>query len=56
MTPKKLRDAQSLVADSTRSILEISREVGDLPPLDPLDHNLNGNGTVEGPGRRLPTA
>ena len=32
MTPEKRRYAQSLMADPTRSIPEISREVGDLPP------------------------
>ena len=56
MTRKKLRYAQSLMADSTRSIPEISREVSDLPPLDPLYHNLNANGTLKGPGQRLPAA
>ena len=52
MTPEKLRYAQSLMADRTRSIPEICRELGDLPSST-LYHYLYSNGTLKTPGQRL---
>ena len=52
MTPEKLRYAQSLMTDRTRSIRDICRELGDLPSST-LYHYLYADGTLKGPGLRL---
>ena len=52
MTAEKLRYAQSLMADRDRSILEICRELGDLPSST-LYHYLHADGTLKHPGQRL---
>ena len=52
MTPEKLRYAQSLMADRTRSIPHICRELGDLPSST-LYHYLQADGTLKGPGQQL---
>ena len=52
MTPEKLRYAQSLMADRTRSIPDICRELGDLPSST-LYHYLYSDGTLKRPGQRL---
>ena len=52
MTPEKLRYAQSLMADRTRSIPDICRELGDLPSST-LYHYLHADGTLKGPGQQL---
>ena len=52
MTPQKLRYAQSLMADRTRSIPDICRELGDMPSST-LYHYLHANGALKDPGRRL---
>ena len=53
MTPEKLRYAQFLMADRTRSIPDICRHLGDIP-TSTLYHYLHADGTLEDPGRRLP--
>ena len=55
MTREKLRYAQSLMADRTRSIPDICRELGDLPSST-LYHYLYSDGTLKRPGQRLLTA
>ena len=52
MTPEKLRYAQSLMADQTRSIPDICRELGRIP-VSTLYHYLHANGTLKEPGIRL---
>ena len=52
MTPEKLRYAQNLMADRTRSIPDICRELGDIPSST-LYHYLYADGTLKGPGQRL---
>ena len=52
MTPEKLRYAQNLMSDRTRSIPDICRELGDLP-TSTLYHYLHANGALKDPGRRL---
>ena len=52
MTPEKLRCAQNLMSDRTRSIPDICRELGDLP-TSTLYHYLHANGALKDPGRRL---
>ena len=52
MTREKLRYAQSLMADRTRSIPDICRELGDLPSST-LYHYLYSDGTLKAPGQRL---
>ena len=52
MTPEKLRYAQSLMADRTRSIPHICRALGDLPSST-LYHYLQADGTLKGPGQQL---
>ena len=52
MTAPKLRYAQSLMADRTRSIPEICTELGGIPPST-LSHYLRADGTLKDPGRRL---
>ena len=52
MTPEKLRYAQNLMSDRTRSIPDICRELGDLP-TSTLYHYLHADGALKDPGRRL---
>ena len=52
VTPERLRYAQSLIADRTRSIPETCRELGNLP-TSTLYHYLHADGALKGPGRRL---
>ena len=52
MTPEKLRYAQNLMADQTRSIPDICRELGGIP-ASTLYHYLHADGTFKEPGRRL---
>ena len=52
MTPEKLRYAQSLMADRTRSIPDICRELGNVPSST-LYHYLYSDGTLKRPGQRL---
>ena len=52
MTAEKLRYAQRLMADRTRSIPDICRELGELP-TSTLYHYLAADGTLKDPGRRL---
>ena len=52
MTAEKLRYAQRLMADRTRSIPDICRELGGLP-TSTLYHYLAADGTLKDPGRRL---
>ena len=52
MTAEKLRYAQRLMADRTRSIPAICRELGELP-TSTLYHYLAADGTLKDPGRRL---
>ena len=52
MTPEKLRYAQNLMADQTRSIPDICREPGGIP-ASTLYHYLHAGGTLKVPGRRL---
>ena len=54
MTPEKLRYAQNLMSDRTRSIPDICRELGDLP-TSTLYHYLHANEALKDPGRRLLT-
>ena len=52
MTAEKLRYAQRLMADRTRSIPAICRELGELP-TSTLYHYLAADGTLKDPGQRL---
>ena len=52
MTPEKLRYAQNLMSDRTRSIPDICREFGDIP-TSTLYHYLHADGALKDPGRRL---
>ena len=52
MTPENLRYAQNLMADRTRSIPDICRELGSIP-TSTLYHYLHADGTLKEPGRRL---
>jgi len=52
MTPEKLRYAQNLMADQTRSIPDICRELGSIP-ASTLYHYLHADGTLKEPGIRL---
>ena len=52
MTPEKLCYAQNLMADQTRSIPDICRELGSIP-TSTLYHYLHADGTLKEPGRRL---
>ena len=52
MTLEKLRYAQNLMADQTRSIPDICRELGGIP-ASTLYHYLHADGTVKKPGQRL---
>ena len=52
MTPEKLRYAQNLMADRTRSIPAICRELGDIR-TNTLYHYLYADGTLKDSGTRL---
>ena len=52
MTPEKLRYAQHLMADQSRSIPEICGELGDIASST-LYHYVHAGGTLKPPGRRL---
>ena len=52
MTPERLRYAQHLMADQTRSIPAICHELGDLP-TSTLYHYLHADGSLKASGRRL---
>lgn len=52
MTADKLRYARHLMADRTRSIPDICRELGDIQSST-LYHYLHADGTLKEPGQRL---
>ena len=52
MTVDKLRYARHLMADRSRSIPDICRELDDMPSST-LYHYLHANGMLKDPGRRL---
>ena len=52
MTPERLRFAQHLMADKTRTIPQICRELGDIPSST-LYHYVHADGTLKDPGQRL---
>ncbi len=52
MTPERLRFAQHLMADKTRTIPQICHELGDIPSST-LYHYVNADGTLKDPGQRL---
>jgi len=52
MTADKLRYARHLMADRTRSIPDICRELGDIPSST-LYHYLHANGALKEPGQKL---
>ena len=52
MTPERLRYAQHLISDQTRSIPAICRELGDVP-VSTLYHDLHADGTLKATGVKL---
>ena len=52
ITPERLRRAQHLMADQTRSIPAICRELGGMP-ASTLSHYLHADGLLKAPGRKL---
>lgn len=52
MTLERLRYAQHLMADQTRSIPAICHELGDMP-ASTLYHYLHADGSLKEPGRKL---
>ncbi len=52
MTLERLRYAQHLMADQTRNIPAICRELGDLP-ASTLYHYVHADGSLKAPGRKL---
>ena len=52
MTVEKLRYAQHLMADRTRSIPSICKELGNVP-ASTLYHYLHADGALKEPGRKL---
>jgi DNA invertase Pin-like site-specific DNA recombinase len=52
MTPTRLRYAQHLMADKTRSVPSICRELGGVP-ASTLYHYLHADGTLKAPGLKL---
>ena len=52
MTPERLRYAQHLMFDRTRSIPAICRELGDVP-ASTLYHYLHADGTLKATGVKL---
>ena len=55
MTPERLRYAQHLMFDRTRSIPAICRELGDVP-ASTLYHDLHADGTLKATGVKLLSA
>ena len=55
MTVDKLRYAQHLMADRSRSIPSICRELGGIPSST-LYHYLHADGSLKEPGRKLLTS
>jgi hypothetical protein len=54
MTPERLRHAQQLMADQSRDIPSICRDLGDMP-TSTLYHYLRPDGSLKEPGRKLLT-
>lgn len=52
MTPERLRYAQHLMADTSRSVPSICRELGSVP-ASTLYHYLHADGTLKAPGIAL---
>src|SRR4051812_17252401 len=52
MTPERLRYAQHLMADRSRSIPSVCRELGGVP-ASTLYHYLHADGTLKAPGVEL---
>jgi DNA invertase Pin-like site-specific DNA recombinase len=52
MTPERLRYGQHLMAEQTRSIPAICRELGDMP-ASTLYHYVHADGSLKAPGRKL---
>ena len=52
MTPERLRHAQHLMANQTRSIPAVCRELGGMP-ASTLYHYLHADGSLTAPGRKL---
>jgi len=52
MTPERLKFAQHLMADRTRTIPEICHELGGVP-ASTLYHYLHADGSLKAPGQRL---
>ena len=52
MTVEKLRYAQHLMADRTRSIPSICKELGNVP-ASTLYHYLHADGALKEPGQKL---
>jgi len=52
MTPERLRYAQHLMADKSRSVPSICRELGGVP-ASTLYHYLHADGTLKAPGTKL---
>ena len=52
MTPERLRYAQHLMSNRTRSIPAICRELGDVP-ASTLYHDLHADGTLKATGVKL---
>ncbi len=52
MTPERLRYAQHLMADRTRSIPAICHELGEVP-ASTLYHYLHADGTLKATGVKL---
>ena len=52
MTVDKLRYAQHLMTDRSRSIPAVCRELGDIPSST-LYHYLHADGSLKEPGRKL---
>ena len=55
MTPERLRFAQHLMADRTRTVPQICRELGDVPPST-LYHDLHADGSLKEAGHKLLSA
>ena len=52
MTSEKLRYAQHLMGDPSRSISDICNELGGIP-TSTLYHYVHADGTLKPPGQRL---
>lgn len=53
MTPERLRNAQHLMADQTRNIPVICRELGDMPASTLYHYYAHADGSLKAPGRKL---